>query len=162
MKTKTSNILCLAILALASSAMLGDMLGSKPLKSIGLATCVAPYTKVFCQAECLETQRRYETFAADFSLSYVTEDGTTETLEISPEVYQKIAGPYNRRNVYGAVIAYGPALPEAMRLATFHYALTDPGIVAKELGIPVDAKGFKIIIKGKRKGSKQVWELNGQ
>ena len=146
---------------LGSSAMLGHILNIKALKSIGLATCAAPYTKVFCQAECLYTYRNYETFAANFSLSYLTEEGR-ETIKITPSLYQKIQGPYNRRNVYGAVIAYGPALPETMRLATFNYALTDPGTVAKELGIPSDASDFQIIINTKTKGSNNEWRLKGK
>jgi len=161
MKTKTANILCLGILALGSSAMLGHILNIKPLKSIGLATGAAPYTKVFCQAKCLESDRNYETFAADFSLSYLTEKGK-ETVKITPDLYQKIEGPYNRRNVYGAVIAYGPALPETMRLATFKYALTEPGTVAKELGIPPGATDFQITIDSKTKGSNNQWKLNGE
>lgn len=140
--------------------MLGQILNIKPLKSIGLATCAAPFTKVFCQAECLESHREYETFAADFSVSYVTKEGVAETLEITPALYQQIKGPYNRRNVYGAVIAYGPALPETMRLATFQYALTDPGNVARELGIPSDARDFQINITSKTKGSNNQWKLN--
>ena len=161
MKTKTSNILCLGIFAIGSSAMLGHILNIKSLKSIGLATCAAPYTKVFCQAECLNSDHNYETFVADFFLSYLTKEGR-ETIKITPSLYQKIQGPYNRRNVYGAVIAYGPALPEEMRLASFNYALTDPGTVAKELGIPSGANGFQIIINSKTKGSNNEWKLNGK
>jgi len=142
--------------------MVGHILNIKQLKSIGLATCAAPYTKVFCQAECLETQRVYETFAADFSVSYVTKEGNAETLRITPALYQKIKGPYNRRNVYGVVIAYGPALPEAMRLATFRYALEDPGNVARELAIPSDARDFQIHITSNTKGSNNQWKLNGK
>lgn len=162
MKTKTSNILCLGILALGSSAMLGHILDIKPLKSIGLATGAAPYTKVFCQAKCLDTHRNYETFAADFFIAYKTKDGRGETLKLTPSLYQEIQGPYNRRNVYGAVIAYGPALPETMRLATFKYALTESGTVAKELGIPSDATDFQIIINSKTKDSNNQWTLNGK
>lgn len=164
MKTKTSNLLCIGILTLGSTAMLGHFFNNDSLKNIGLATGAAPYTKVFCQAKCRETQRNYETFAADFTLTYKTPDseGRGENLKITPELYQKIKGPYNRRNVYGAVIAYGPALPEAMRLATFKYALIDPGTVAKELGIPSDATDFQIIISSNTKHSNSQWKLNGK
>ncbi len=162
MKTKTSNILCLGVLALGSTAMLGHILNIKSLKSVGLATGAAPYTKVFCQAECLNTNLNFETFAADFFIAYRTPEGRGETLKLTPSLYQKIQGPYNRRNVYGAVIAYGPALPETMRLATFKYALTEPGSVAKELGVPADATDFQIIINSKTKGANNQWKLNGK
>ncbi len=162
MKTKTSNILCLGILALGSSAMLGHLTGVTSLKSIGLATCVAPYTKVFCQAKCLESGENYETFAADFSIQYTDAHGIQVEQKLTPSVYQKIKGPYNRRNVYGAVIAYGPALPETIRHATFKYALTEPGTVAKELGIPEDASQVQIIINSKTRGNNNQWKLNGK
>jgi len=164
MKTKSSNILCLGILALGSTAMLGHLTGITSLKSIGLATCAAPYTKVFCQAECLESGQTYETFAADFSLQYTDTYGTQVEQKLTPSVYQKIQGPYNRRNVYGAVIAYGPALPETIRNATFKYALTQPGTVAQELGIPKDASQVQIIIISKTRGtdSNAQWKFNGK
>jgi hypothetical protein len=162
MKTKTSNILCLGILALGSSAIIGHLTGMKALKSIGLATGAAPYTKVFCQAECLESGQTYETFAADFFIQYTDPSGALVEQKLTPSVYQKIRGPYNRRNVYGAVIAYGPALPETIRNATFKYALTEPGTIAKELGIPADASQIQIIINSKTRGNHNQWKFNGK
>ncbi len=162
MKTKPSNILCLGVFALGSTAMVGHLTGIRSLKSIGLATGVAPYTKVFCQAECLESGKTYETFAAEFSILYSNADGTKAEKKLTPSEYQKIRGPYNRRNVYGAVIAYGPALPETIRNATFNYALTEPGTIAQELGIPADASEVKIIINSKTRGSNARWKLNGK
>jgi hypothetical protein len=162
MKTKTSNILCLGVLAISSTAIVGHVTGLKALKSIGLATGVAPYTKVFCQAECLDSGQTYETFAAEFSICYTNPDGTQVEQKLTPSVYQKIQGPYNRRNVYGAVIAYGPALPESIRTATFKYALTEPGTVAHELGIPADASQVEIIIKSKTRGNNSKWNLTGK
>ncbi|MGJ8655990.1 MAG: hypothetical protein ACSHX6_06010 [Akkermansiaceae bacterium] len=162
MKTTTSNILCIGILTIGSTAMVGHLTGIKALKNIGLATGLAPYTKVFCQAKCLETGQTYETFAADFSIQYITADGQQFEQKLTPSIYQKMQGPYNRRNVYGAVIAYGPALPETIRKATLNYALTEPGSVAQELGIPADAEQVRIIINSKTSGANAQWKLNGK
>lgn len=142
--------------------MIGHITGIKALKSIGLATGVAPYTKVFCQATCLETGQNFETFAAEFSIQYTDPNGKQVERKLTPSAYQKMQGPYNRRNVYGAVIAYGPALPEKIRNATFKYALTEPGAIAQELGIPSDAEQIQIIINSKTHGSNATWKLNGK
>ncbi|MEM1156959.1 MAG: hypothetical protein AAF571_12120 [Verrucomicrobiota bacterium] len=162
MKTSTSNLLCTGLLVWSFSAMAGHVLGIAPLKGLGLASMAAPYTKVFCQAESLEDGRHFETFAARFTLKYLRSDGSTESLQITPEVYQRLAGPYNRRNTYGAVLAYGPALPEDMRRATFRYALIEPGVIVEELGLPADAHDFEIHIESLTRGSEDTWVLRAQ
>lgn len=124
--------------------MLGHIFNSQPLKSIGLATCAAPYTKVFCNAEMAETGEPFEPFAAEFILKFKHAEKWHE-LKMTPEIYQKLEGSYNRRNVYGAVIAYGPALPETLRVTLLDYALKSPGHVAHELGLPTPLEDYQII-----------------
>ncbi|MEM6820472.1 MAG: hypothetical protein AAF558_00840 [Verrucomicrobiota bacterium] len=162
MKTSTANRLATGFLIWGFSAMAGHLLGIAPLKGLGLASMAAPYTKVFCQAESLEDGRRFETFAARFTLTYFRSDGSQEALRVTPELYQRLAGPYNRRNAYGAVLAYGPALPEDMRRATFRYALIEPGVIVKELGLPSDAHDFEIHIQSLTAGWKDTWELRAE
>jgi hypothetical protein len=62
-------------------------------------------------------------------------DGTERQLELTPEVYAKLRGPYNRRNVYGAALAFGPVLPVEMRNAVMKYALCGERPLFRELGI---------------------------
>ena len=56
-------------------------------------------------------------------------------------------GPYNRRNVYGAVLAYGPvmqsdAATRPMFESVAHYALCGDAPLLRELGIPLgDIRG---------------------
>jgi len=154
-----SNVLALAILGWGSTAMLGHILGVPELKGLGLASSAAPYTKVFCQATDPSDGRNFETFAMDFKLLYRLENGTEQSLLITPEIYQKMQGPYQRRNVYGAVLAYGPALPEKIRRDTLHYALIAPGAVPKELGIPLNATDFRIELTSRTRGSAHQWIL---
>jgi hypothetical protein len=47
-------------------------------------------------------------------------------------------GPYNRRNVYGAALAYGPVLPESLRDPVMRYALCGEAPLLRELGIDPD------------------------
>jgi len=132
--------------------MAGHVLMFPALKGFGLATCAAPYTKVFCQATAIDDGRLFETFAADFQILYVRSSGERGGLQITPELYSKIAGPYNRRNVYGAVLAYAPALPQDLRDSTIRYALFDPGHITTELGLPDDITEVEIVITPSTKG----------
>lgn len=148
MKTRTTNILTILILIWGTTAMAAHLLDLPKLKGLALATCTAPYPKVFCAATTTDN-RTYETFAADFQLQYTTKNGQTKTTQITPEIYTNLKGPYNRRNVYGAVLAYGPALPENLRTTTLKNALQSKNNILHELGIPTTATNLKIIITPK-------------
>ncbi len=59
---------------------------------------------------------------------------------MTPEIYARVAGPYNRRNVYGAVLAAGPVLATDDRLAPMFrsvsdFALCGDALLLGELGI---------------------------
>ncbi|BDS06115.1 hypothetical protein NT6N_11550 [Oceaniferula spumae] len=151
-----SNLLAILILAWGSTAMVGHMINSPTLKGIGLASAAAPYTKVFCQAQTRDG-KDFETFTADFTIFYQLEDGTEQSMSITPEVYQKLHGPYQRRNVYGAVLAYGPALPEPMQETTLRYALLSPGSVPSELGIPDSATHHRVEMVSRTPKTNNSW-----
>jgi hypothetical protein len=61
--------------------------------------------------------------------------GTAHSQELTPEIYSRMRGPYNRRNVYGAVLAYGPVLPAELRDPVARYALCGEAPLLRELGI---------------------------
>ena len=92
------------LLVLGSLQMIGDVLHQPALLAIGRATNVSPAPKVFT------AQNGYETFAAKFYLQYVDYQNQKQIIEITPKNYQKLRGPYNRRNMYGATISYAPVL----------------------------------------------------
>ena len=54
--------------------------------------------------------RGLETYSTRFYLDWTDRAGQRQSLQLTPEVYARVRGPYNRRNVYGAVLAYGPVL----------------------------------------------------
>ena len=47
-------------------------------------------------------------------------------------------GPYNRRNAYGAALAYGPVLPQELRDPVMRYAMCGNAPLLSELGIDPD------------------------
>lgn len=84
----------------------------------------------------------YETFSPKFEIEFFSGDAS-KTIELTPELYRKLSGPYNRRNVYGAAISYGPVLvskeitkPLFESVADFSFCTPASLITELELDIP--------------------------
>jgi hypothetical protein len=122
------------LLALALLQMSADVLGLVPLRALAAATGASPAPRVFSAVRGLET------FSTRFTVEWVDRAGTRRELLLTSAVNARLRGPYNRRNVYGAVLAYGPVLssdPATLPLfeSVARYALCDPGTLLAELGI---------------------------
>jgi hypothetical protein len=137
-----------ALLALGLLQMAGDLteraglpaLG-RPLKGIGAATTASPAPKVFSSVRGLET------FSTRFYVEWTDRGGQEHSLLLTPEIYGQLRGPYNRRNVYGAVLAYGPVLAtdprtEPLFRSVARFALCGEAPLLRELGIdPTEVRG---------------------
>ena len=122
------------LLLLGLLTMVGDLTGIKLLKGLGTATAASPAPKVFSSV------RGYETYSTRFLVEWTDTDGKPQVLELTPEVYSRLRGPYNRRNIFGAAMAYGPVLSTTeatapMFQAVAGYALTGEAPVLREMGI---------------------------
>jgi hypothetical protein len=151
MSLKRANSLAIIILAFGLSQFVGGWTGLKPLKGFGASLAMAPYPKVFSDVEGLET------FASEFKI-YTKSGEYWSWVKITPEVYGRLQGSYNRRNVYGAAISYGPKLPEKMRREIFSYALKTPGILREELKLP-EGESYVVTIETKTRGREDKWIL---
>jgi hypothetical protein len=112
------NMRTVAVLlsALGLAQMGADAWGLRPLKAVAAATAAAPAPKVFGDV------RGFETFSNEIVAS--RRFGSEIRRErLNRAYYRKLAGPYNRRNIYGAAIAYGPVLDEALRDPVIRRAL---------------------------------------
>lgn len=98
--TLLAGLLCF----LAIIKVLSDVLGFESLSAVAAVTNVAPAMKVFT------AHKGYETYSSTFQLTSKHIDGQVVSTQLNPENYSGLRGPYNRRNVYGALIAYGPIL----------------------------------------------------
>lgn len=112
----------------------GDLTGLAALKGIGAATCASPAPKVFSAVKGLET------YSTTFFLEWIGRDGQAHSLKLTPELNARFRGPYNRRNIFGAVLAYGPVLVSDPRTrpmfdSVARYALCGDAPVLRELGI---------------------------
>jgi len=152
MSPKAANRIALALFILGLSQMLGSVTGLKALKGLGAAWGFAPNPKVFSDVDGLET------FASEFTLHWKVK-GQAQSLSITPELYSRLQGPYNRRNVYGAALSYAPRMPEALWQPVFCHGLAPGGPLRRELGVSEDAQDFAIEIKTKTKGRNDQWLL---
>jgi hypothetical protein len=114
--------------------MAGDLLQLPALKGIGAATGASPAPKVFTAV------RGMEAYSTRFYLEWTDQRGVAHELQLTPEIYQRLSGPYNRRNIYGAVLAGGPVLATDERLVGMYrgvsqYALCGQAPLLREFGI---------------------------
>lgn len=136
----TRNQLAIAVMVIGLGQMAGYLLGSRAMRGLGLASGFSPFPRVFCATG------GHEAFAATHELEWRGPDGVVTRRKITPEWYQSLGGPYNRRNVHGAVIAFAPAMDPDLRDAVFASALAPGSPLRIELGIPGDATGFVLHI----------------
>ena len=125
-----------ALLALGMLQMIADLLHLQAVKGLAAATAASPAPKVFSSVRGLET------YSSRFFVECTDTSGLFHSTEINPERTAGLRGPYNRRNVYGAVLAYGPVLQSDPSLRPMfesisRYALCGDAPLLRELGIPV-------------------------
>jgi hypothetical protein len=104
------------------------------LKGLAAATAASPAPKVFSAVRGLET------YSTRFALEWDDSAGVHHVLRLTPELNARLRGPYNRRNVFGAVLAYGPVLVASpltrpMFDSVARYALCGEAPILRELGI---------------------------
>jgi hypothetical protein len=157
----TDKSILVLLVALGTMQIVADVLGMPKLKAVFAATQVSPAMKVFT------AQQGYETHAARFALTWIDADGAAQRLSLDPEVYRNVRGPYNRRNVYGAALAYGPILRadpklRLMQESVMQYGFCTPGVLRAELGVPADAQRLTIHVTPSRQPPRKDLELNWQ
>lgn len=125
-----------AILAVVGFAqMIGDVFHLNAVKAVAAATAASPAPKVFSAVKGLET------YSSRFYIESANDGANSRSVEITPQLYARLRGPYNRRNVFGAVLAYGPVLVSDSRTqplfeSVSRYALCGEAPLLMELGIP--------------------------
>jgi len=153
-RTRFRNWLAIALGLIGLFQIAGHLAGVKALKGIGAATAASPFPKVFSDVDGLET------FASEFVLHFRLQSGEEQRLTITPELYQRLAGPYNRRNVYGAALSYAPRMPESLWSAVFCYGLNRSGPLRRELGLPENTEWIHVLIATKTRGRNDTWVLD--
>ncbi len=124
-----------ALAVVGFAQMTADVFHWNAVKAVAAATAASPAPKVFSAVKGLET------YSSRF---YIESANGAQSVEITPEVYSRLRGPYNRRNVFGAVLAYGPVLVSDPRTQPLFndvsgYALCGKAPLLGEVDIPVSS-----------------------
>ncbi|MEP4078983.1 hypothetical protein [Haloferula sp.] len=148
---RVRNIMALVLLVVGVSQMVGYLTGVRALRGVGLASGVSPFPKVFCAAD------GYEAFAACYFVEGDQWDGELWSRQVDPEWYSQMRGPYNRRNVYGAALAFSPRLPEELRDSILNEALKPGSALRRELGVPEELSDVRVRIVPRDGESEGPW-----
>lgn len=138
MKNLSHLIITSFLVFIALLQMTGDLFNQTWMKALGAAWGASPAPKVFSSSEGLET------FSSQFFLIWTDRENVLHRIQLTPKLAKQLKGPYNRRNVYGAILSYGPVLSknELMRDAyesILEYAIGQHGPLLRELGINADS-----------------------
>ena len=104
MSRRRELIVAGALLALGLTQMTAYLANATAVRAIAAATNASPAPKVFSAVSGLET------YSTAFYVDWTDADGVRHSRQITSEMYDRLPGPYNRRNVYGAVLAFGPVM----------------------------------------------------
>ena len=134
------------LLVLGLLQMTGKITRQPALAGIGAASNASPHPKVFSAVLGLET------YSSKFYLDWHDPIGNFKSLQLTPSVYSNIRGPYNRRNVYGAALAYGPVLASnemtrQMFEDVLSYAIAGDAPLLRELGINPEDVIYPVIVR---------------
>lgn len=146
MKNFSHLVITIFLILLALLQMTGDLLNQNWMRGLGAAWGASPAPKVFSSVEGLET------FSSEFFLIWTDQENILHRIQLTPKLAKRLKGPYNRRNVYGAILSYGPVLSKNERMrdayeSTLEYAINKKGPLLKELGINADSILEGIIIE---------------
>ncbi len=123
-----------ALLVLGLAQMAGVALGVPAIQGLAAATAASPAPKVF------STVKGLETFSTRFFVEWSDTSGAAHSVQLTPEVYGELEGTYNRRNAYGAAVAYAPIFADDERTQGLlrsigHYALCGDAPLVREFGV---------------------------
>ena len=130
------------------------------IKAFGLITASSPLPLVF------SSYNGVETFSTEFTLNVTNHDNATIYLPMSLDLYNMIQGPYNRRNVYGAVFSHGPFFltPNLIhvRNQVLYYGICKNGLSIKSWGeMFTHVKTVTVIVTSKTMGNEnKQWLMN--
>lgn len=144
--------LYIIVILVGSLQIIGYIVQSKTIRGLGIATGTSPLPIVFTEV------RGVETFASDFFILYNDSTGNEQRIQITPAFYSRMKGPYNRRNIYGAAISYGPVLDTNLTGAVLDFGLCRK-VLLDEMRMPRNGSNYRILIRSRTAGRNESWLL---
>jgi hypothetical protein len=135
--------------------IIGWAIGSKEVEGLGFMTNASPLPYVF------SIFRGIEPYSSKFEIEITDGNGKTSLVHVTPAIYEQLQGPYNLRNVYGAVIAGSPVLkgPKEQLLvqSVMQFGFCNPGTVARDFGIDYKIAKLRMIQTSRAEGIPGQW-----
>lgn len=148
------------LIGIGALQMLGYLTNIKAVRGMGFATVASPLPLVFSHF------RGTEPFSSQFYLDIVYQDGRLHSQKINPELYSRLKGPYSRRNVYGAVMAFGPGFQsvDEKQLWTdvMSFGLCHEEGILQDFGIndPIEKAVIRVKLNSKKENNEWKKEIS--
>jgi len=147
----------LFLLFIGTSNTIGYTQNMQTLTGFGIASCASPRPFVF------SVYNGVETFSTEYRIGIHYNNGTTLYCNLDNKIYGSLKGPYNRKNVYGAVLSHGPFFntPELIRIRDeiLTWGLCGPAPLAEEFGFGGSISSSLIEVGSKTKGENRTWSV---
>lgn len=145
-------LFCLGILNL-----FGVILDSPTMKGIAIVSTASPLPFVFSAYNGIET------FSTKLDMDIIFENNTQINVPIDHKLYGGLKGPYNRRNVIGAIFSHGPFFKDE-KLIRIKEQVLDwsfcKGFLLDEFNINAKIKKATINVHSKTKGNEnKFWQM---
>lgn len=131
---------------------------SGAVKDIGFASAASPLPLVFSAYNGIET------YATGFNVTVTYKNDTIINQELTSEKYGKMYGPYNRKNVYGAIFSHGPFFDRdnlvKIRQGILHYAICNPGTLIRDFQMSGNISNMHVDVLYRSQDNKKIGELN--
>lgn len=141
------------VIAIGFLRIAGWLFQSDTIIGLGAITAASPLPIVFTEVKGVET------FASDVFVVFEDHADSTQHMRITPAVYSKLSGPYNRRNVFGAAIAYGPVMEVDLWRSVLGYGLCT-GVLQREIGLPQEMRNTRFVLRTRTAGRDNEWTLD--
>jgi hypothetical protein len=145
------NLAALILLLVGLVQLAGYVLRAQMLRAVGAATAVAPLPNAFADVD------GFEAFASDLTLVYRDSSREPRELHLTAEGLARLAGPDERRRMYGAAFFQAPRLPESLWLSVYCHGMDRGGPVRRSLGLSDDDHRFALTIRTRTRGRHDEW-----
>ena len=144
---------------------IGFMTGSSPLPFVfshsnGYETFSTTYDHILTPKKgSLQTLDFVNNFDADFTTIFDENNNMLMSIEMDHKFYENLDGPYNRRNMIGVILSYGPFFDKEnmieIRDQVLNWGLCEDHLLP-EVGIDLNVGQADIIVHSKTKGNEEM------
>lgn len=139
LKNSGYTIILIILLGIGCLHSMGYLFNSTTMRGIAFSTAASPLPLVFSSYNGIET------FSTKFMFEIEIINNTIITIPMTKKIYDKIGGPYNRRNVYGAIFTHGPFF-QSEKLITLRQQILDYAICKRNLDL-IDHQIKKLTVR---------------